>query len=71
MRKKKKHNKVVLLTRSKLNSLENIISKALRDVDNSHEQFTIIMNEVDKYHKLNKKQWLMKLLNWMKKLISV
>ena len=56
MRKKKKHNKVVLLARSKLNSLENIISKALRDVDNSHEQFTIIMNEVDKYHKLNKKQ---------------
>ena len=63
MRKKKKHNKVVLLARSKLNSLENIISKALRDVDNSHEQFTIIMNEVDKYHKLNKKQRLMKLLN--------
>ena len=71
MRKKKKHNKVVLLARSKLNSLENIISKALRDVDNSHEQFTIIVNEVDKYHKLDKKQRLMKLLNWMKELISV
>ena len=71
MRKKKKHNKVVLLARSKLNSLENIISKALRDVDNSHEQFTIIVNEVDKYHKLNKKQRSMKLLNWMKELISV
>ena len=71
MRKKKKHNKVVLLARSKWNSLENIISKALRDVDNSHEKFTIIVNEVDKYHKLNKKQRLMKLLNWMKELISV
>ena len=46
MRKKKmKQNKFVLLARIKLNSIENIISKALKDNTISCEDFTIIMNK--------------------------
>ena len=37
--KKKKHNKIVMLARSKLNSIENKISKALTDNEISHESF--------------------------------
>ena len=47
MRKKiKKHNKIISFTRSKLNSIENIISKALLiDDEISLEDFTTILNE--------------------------
>lgn len=30
--------------------------KALKDADISHEEFTIIINEADKYHKLKAKE---------------
>ena len=43
--KKKKHNKTVMLARSKLNSIESKISKALIDNEISHEDFTTILNE--------------------------
>ena len=44
--KKKKHNKIVMLARSKLNSIESKISKALIDNEISHEDFeTIIKKE--------------------------
>ena len=43
--KKKKHNKIVMLARSKLNSIENKISKALTDNEISHEDFETIINE--------------------------
>ena len=43
--KKKKHNKFVMLTRSKLNSIERKISKALIDNEISHEDFETIINE--------------------------
>ena len=43
--KKKKHNKIVMLARSKLNSIENKISKALMDNEISHEDFETIINE--------------------------
>lgn len=36
-KKKKKHKKIVLLARSRLNSIEKIISKPLIDNENSHE----------------------------------
>ena len=34
--KKKKHNKIVMLARSKLNSIESKVSKALMDNEMSH-----------------------------------
>ena len=43
--KKKKHNKIVMLARSKLNSAESKISKALVDNGISHEDFETIINE--------------------------
>ena len=46
--KKKKHNKVFMPARSKLNSIESKISKALMDNENSHEEFEAIINEEKK-----------------------
>ena len=40
-RKKTKHGKITLLTRTKLNSIEKIISKALIDFDISHNEFNL------------------------------
>ena len=43
--KKKKHNEIVMLARSKSNSIESKISKALMDNEISHEDFETIINE--------------------------
>ena len=51
-KKKKKQNKIALVLRRKLNSTENITSKALTDSEISNEEFTITINEADKYCKL-------------------
>ena len=37
--KKKKHNKIFMLARSKLNSIENLASQALIDLEITHEEF--------------------------------
>ena len=50
--KKKKHNKIVMLTRSKLNSIESKISEALINNEISHENFMAILNEEKKYQEL-------------------
>ena len=47
--KKKKHNKVVMLARSKLNSIESKIPEALINNEISHEDFMTIVNEEKKY----------------------
>ena len=43
-----------MLAKSKLNSIETLISQALIDMDISHEEFITILNEKDKYEKMNK-----------------
>ena len=43
--KKKKHNKIVMLARSILNSIESKISKALMNNQFSHEDFMTIINK--------------------------
>ena len=50
--KKKKHNKIVTLARSKLNSMESKISEALINNEISHEDFVTIINEGKKYREL-------------------
>ena len=50
--KKKKHNKIVMLARSKLNSIESKISEALINNEISHEDFMTIINEERKYREL-------------------
>ena len=43
--KKKKHNKIVMIARSKLNSIERKISEALINNQISHEDFIKIIND--------------------------
>ena len=50
--KKKKHNKTVMLARSKLNSIESKISEALINNDISFEDFMTIINGEKKYREL-------------------
>ena len=50
--KKKKHDKILMLAESKFNNIETLISQALNDVDISHEEFKMILNEKDKYEKM-------------------
>ena len=50
--KKKKHNKIVMLARSKLNSIESKISEALINNEIGHEDFMTILNEEKKYWEL-------------------
>ena len=49
---KKKHDKILMLAESKLNSIESLISQALNDLDISHQEFIIIFNEKDKYERM-------------------
>ena len=50
--KKKKHNKIVILARSKLNSIESKISEALINNNISREDFTTIIDEEKKCREL-------------------
>ena len=50
--KKKNHNKIIMLARSKLNSIERKVSEALINGKISHEDFMIIINEEKKYREL-------------------
>ena len=51
-KKKKKHDKILMLAKSKLNSIETLTSQALIDMKKSPEKFITILNEKDKYEKL-------------------
>ena len=53
--KKRKHNKIVMLARSKLNSIESKISKALISNQISHEDFITIISDEKNYSKLKEK----------------
>ena len=50
--KKKKHNKVVILARTKLNGIESKIFEALINNEISHEDFITIINEEKNYREL-------------------
>ena len=61
--KKNKHDKTLMLAKSKLNSIEILISQVLNDMEISHEEFNIILKEKVKYKRMkyileneNKKQ---------------
>ena len=41
-----------MLAKSKLNSVETLISQALIDMDISHEEFITILHKKDKYEKV-------------------
>ena len=50
--KKKKHNKVVILARTKLSGIESKIFEALINNEISHEDFITIINEEKNYREL-------------------
>ena len=51
-KKKKKRINIVMLAKSKLNSIENLMPQALIDLDISHEEFKAIVNEKEKYEQV-------------------
>ena len=52
IKKKKKHDQILTLAKSKCNSIETLISEALNDINISHKEFITILNEKDKYEKM-------------------
>ena len=58
--KRKKHNEIVMLARSKLNSIESKISEALLNNKISHEDFMTIINEERNYRDLKESIRMMK-----------
>ena len=50
--KKKKHDKILMLAKSKLNSIETLISQELTDMEISHGEFIAILKEKIKYKKV-------------------
>ena len=51
-KKKKKHNKIIALARSKLNITEKLISQALIDFEITHEEFSKIIYEKNNYEQI-------------------
>ena len=51
-KKKKKHNKIIALARSKLNIIEYLISQALIDFEITHEEFSKIIDEKNNYEQI-------------------
>ena len=51
-KKKKKHNKIIALAKSKLNIIENLISQALIYFEITHEEFSKIIYEKNNYEQI-------------------
>ena len=54
--KKSQHNKYVMLARSKLNSIETLISQALIDLKISHAEFKTIVTEEENCKRVKKNE---------------
>ena len=52
IKKKKKYGQILMLAKSKYNSIEALISQALIDIDISHKEFITISKKKDKYEKM-------------------
>ena len=55
-KKKQKHDKMVLLAKGKLNSIEVLIYKALIDSNTSHDKFLLINTVLKEYHDMKKEK---------------
>ena len=51
-KRKKKHNKIIELAKSKLNTIDMLLSSALNDSKISHEEFTNIIAEKNMYENM-------------------
>ena len=54
IKKKKKDDKIVLSAKTKLNSIEVLISKALIDLNISHDEFILVNNVLNEYDDMKK-----------------
>ena len=52
IKKKKKHDQILMLAKRKYNSSEALISQALNDINISHEEFITILKEKDRYERM-------------------
>ena len=52
--KKKKHDKILMLAKSKLYSIENLVSQSLIDLVISHEEFDTIIRKEQKCERMKK-----------------
>ena len=48
-KREKKHNKIIVLAKNKLNMIDTLLSSALNDSEISHEEFTNIINAANIY----------------------
>ena len=51
-KRKKKHNKIIVLGKNKLNTIDTLLSSALNDSEISHEEFTNITSEANIYENI-------------------
>ena len=51
-KRKKKHNKIIVLAKNKLNTIDKLLSSALNDCEISHEEFSNIITEANIYENI-------------------
>ena len=51
-KRKKKHNKITVLAKNKLNTIDTLLSSALNDSEINHEEFTNIITETNIYENI-------------------
>ena len=51
-KRKKKHNKIIVLAKDKLNTIDTLLSSALNDSEISHEEFSNIITEANIYENI-------------------
>ena len=51
-KKKKKHNKIIVLAKNKLNMINALLSSALNNLKISHEEFSSIVAEKNVYENM-------------------
>ena len=51
-KRKKKHNKIIVLAKNKLNAIDTLLSSTLNDSEISHEEFSNIITEANVYENI-------------------
>ena len=51
-KRKKKHNKIIVLAKNKLNTIDTLLSSAINDSEISHEEFSNIITEANIYESI-------------------
>ena len=53
-KRKKKNNKIIVLAKNELNTIDTLLSSALNDSEISHEEFANIITETNIYESIKK-----------------